>query len=336
LLGIRATVKNTFTGGSGTNTFNIKSATTNHDIEDLKGSDVLTVSTGDTNVGIKVTADFTATAATTNSSNNNDDVILSAQSAGVDINMSSATVATGFTLNGSSGAEALTGSTQADAIVGGAGNDTLSGGGGADVINGGVGVDSITGGGGADDFSLASAINAAAAVETDIITDFKVADTDQVGNIDVTNIKTQALVTDVIDVGDTTDSTGAEAIGIQFATGATDMKALVGVTAGLAAKNVLSLQSSTAFTEASVADALEASGSHEFKFNGIAVDKDAMIIVYDNNVNTFIAQAVLSAGVADGAAAAAGKITVNNLATLNSVSDSSTVVAGNFLDFLAS
>jgi Ca2+-binding RTX toxin-like protein len=155
--GTTTTIKNVFTGGSGTNTFNIKSATTNHDIEDLKGSDVLTVGTGDTLVDLKVTADYVATAASTNSSNNNDDVVFTSQSVGVDVNLSAATVATGYSIAGAdvaSGGEILVGSSQADIILGNAGADNLSGGNGSDALTGGAGADTVSGGAGVDTITI--------------------------------------------------------------------------------------------------------------------------------------------------------------------------------------
>jgi Ca2+-binding RTX toxin-like protein len=159
----------TFAGGAGTNTFNVKNLGTGHStiISDLKGSDVLTVGAGATAVAAAVTADFTATATTTNSSDSNADVVLTA-AAGKDISMAGATVATGFTLNGSTGAEILIGSTQADIVAGAAANDTIDGGTGADVITGGSGVDSLTGGTGVDAFRYSESKT----TDIDSITDF--------------------------------------------------------------------------------------------------------------------------------------------------------------------
>jgi hypothetical protein len=156
--GTSANVKNTFTGGSGTNIFNVRNATST-DIEDLKGSDVLTVGTGDTVVAVKVTADYVATASSTNSSNANADVTLTSQSVGVDINMSASTVATGYTIAGFAGAtggETLVGSSQADNIAGDAGADNLSGGGGTDALAGGAGADTVSGGAGIDTITIAA------------------------------------------------------------------------------------------------------------------------------------------------------------------------------------
>jgi hypothetical protein len=157
--GSTANVQNVFTGGSGTNTFNFKNIA-NNDVEDLKGSDVLTVGTGDTNVAAKVTADYVATAASTNSSNAIADVTLTSQSVGVDINMSASTVATGYTIagfaGGTTGGETLVGSSQSDVITGDTGADNVSGGGGADALAGGAGADTVSGGAGIDTITIAA------------------------------------------------------------------------------------------------------------------------------------------------------------------------------------
>jgi hypothetical protein len=83
-------------------------------------------------------------------------------------------------MTGTAAADSLFGGSGNDTINGGAGNDVISGGAGNDVIIGGAGNDTLTGGLGSDVFkwSLADA-GAAGAPARDVITDFKLAEGDQ-------------------------------------------------------------------------------------------------------------------------------------------------------------
>jgi len=79
---------------------------------------------------------------------------------------------------------------------GGAGDDTISGGEGDDTITGGAGADELSGDAGADDFVNVGI--AGGAVAQDIITDFTVAQTDQIGGWSVGNFDTfGATLTDL-------------------------------------------------------------------------------------------------------------------------------------------
>lgn len=87
----------------------------------------------------------------------------------------------GFTIAGTSGADALTGLSGRDWLKGGAGNDSLSGGRGADILTGGAGADRLTGGLGADRFDFnAIAESTVRSAGRDTITDFSQAQRDRV------------------------------------------------------------------------------------------------------------------------------------------------------------
>ena len=66
------------------------------------------------------------------------------------------------------------------ALAAGPGNDTVIGGKGDDVLAGGLGRDSLTGGAGADVFSFANGDSAVTATQSDVITDFKFLENDQI------------------------------------------------------------------------------------------------------------------------------------------------------------
>jgi VCBS repeat-containing protein len=100
--------------------------------------------------------------------------------------------ATGTTINGTAGDNALAGNAGADTmnglggndyVYGGAGDDILSGGDGNDVLEGGTGADTLTGGTGNDTFVLSTAAITNGAGNVDVITDYAAGDT-----IDITEI----------------------------------------------------------------------------------------------------------------------------------------------------
>lgn len=283
----------------------------------------MTVGAGNTNVAAVVSADLTATSASTNSSNGNDDVVLVAN-ANIDINMSGATVATGYTLTGNTGAEIITGSSQADAINGAAGADTLSGGGGADVITGGAGVDSLTGGLGADDFIVNAQVSGAAAVDLDVIVDFTSAQTDQVGNFSIADIEELTVVTDVVgaDARETIENTNA--LTTTAITGATDLDNI--------STSAITASFATAFTATTLATALSAEGDLALTSDAIAEAADGIIVFYDNNVDSFAAVATNAIQIANNAT---GAYVVTNLVQFKGVSDATTIATANLLAFIS-
>ena len=311
-----------FTGGAGTNTFNLQSTGT-YAVKDLKGSDVLAVSGVATSVVGTVTADFKATSASTNVAVDNTKVVLTA-AAGKDIDMSSSGATTGYTLNGNTGAETITGSAQADVIDGKAANDTIDGGNGADNINGGSGLDSIKGGAGADDFILDDQVKSTTATEVDVITDFTVADTDQLGNFSIADLKGLTVVSNVVSMDDISAIIADDAIKTTTVTGKTDLDAVN--------TDQITLSSTTAFTTTTLATALSTGGALEIKSDQKRLAASGSVVFYDNNVDTFAAVITNAIEIADGAA---GAYVVTNLAQIKGVADATTIVDANLLTIIA-
>ena len=101
--------------------------------------------------------------------------------------------------------------------------------------------------------------------------------------------------------------------------------------------NVLLASSSTAFTAATLSDALEVGGSLAVTFNNEVANDDGFIVIYDNNVDTFIAEVSNQSGgaIGDNTEATAGELTVNNLVTLTGVSDATAITAAMLTAFAA-
>ncbi|MBU6238534.1 MAG: cadherin domain-containing protein [Planctomycetes bacterium] len=145
------------TGGAGNDTFTVASGTDT--ITDLgNGADIVTISAG-------ATANATAAAAWTATSASSNAGTASIQANGFNINVNSATGASGWTitnsgnatavvLTGSANADVLTGGSGNDNLVGGTGNDSLSGGAGNDIIDGGIGTDTVVYSGSYQDYSF--------------------------------------------------------------------------------------------------------------------------------------------------------------------------------------
>jgi Ca2+-binding RTX toxin-like protein len=151
-------------GNGGNDTFNI---TTDHalsggaTVEDLSGSDILTIASSSGGVTATVTADFTATSASTN----NLSVAGAAINASKDakVTLTSAGNTYGYTVTGQAAnvdgkGSSIVGSGKADVISGGSGNgaDTIAAGGGDDSVTGKGGVDNLSGDAGNDTFIFTS------------------------------------------------------------------------------------------------------------------------------------------------------------------------------------
>ena len=204
-----------------------------------------------------------------------------------------------------------------DTITDLAGDSKLYSGDGNDTLIGGEGADVLTGGLGADLFSVADTHNAANAIELTEIKDFTVAQTDKLGAFGITDIQQDANITDLISAGDATSIAASEAITLTTLSGATTMTNTSG--------NVLVASSTTAFTVATLSDALETGGDLAITFNNALAANDAFLVVYDNNVDTFIAQVVTGAIIADNAEAAAADLTITNLVELDGFNDATGV-----------
>ena len=227
------------------------------------------------------------------------------------------------------------GGADASSFYGDKGNDTITdltgdsslfGGDGNDTLTGGEGADHLIGGAGSDSFSVADTHNAANAVELTRIRDFAVADSDKILGFGITDIE-QGTITDLVSAGDATSIAASEAISLTTLTGETNMTDSSG--------NVLVASSTTAFTATTVDTALETGGTLAVTFNNAVAADDGFLLIYDNNVDTFIAQVHSTAGVADNAEAASGDLTVTNLVRLDGITDATTITAAQLTAFTA-
>ena len=99
--------------------------------------------------------------------------------------------------------------------------------------------------------------------------------------------------------------------------------------------NILAIGGSTAFTAATLSDALEVGGSHVLTFATAIAANEGFVVFYDDNADTYAALVVSAAGVAAGATAAAADLTVQNVAKLSGVADATTITSNEVLAFIA-
>ena len=233
----------------------------------------------------------------------------------------------GLTFVGSATADVVTGTANADSLSGGAGNDLLSGGGGNDtiiggagddIITGGAGADVMTGGAGADDFVM-SGVPA-----LDVIVDFSLAQGDQIGGFDLSDIA-GAIATLTLVPLPTTDVADAGAVTTAVVTlgGAFD---LGGVAAGT---NLL-------LTNGNYANAAALQVDVRLALAGAATTaSEGFLIAWDDGVNSYIGVVDYDAVEADGDALSAA--TVTQIAQLSGVADNTTLTtaSGAWLAFVA-
>ena len=99
--------------------------------------------------------------------------------------------------------------------------------------------------------------------------------------------------------------------------------------------NVLIASSATAFTVATLSDALETGGSLAITFNNALAAKDGFLVVYDDNSDSYIAGVTTGAIIADNAEAAAADFTIENLVKFSGVTDATTITAAMIANFTA-
>ena len=200
----------------------------------------------------------------------------------------------------------VTGTSVADTIVAGSGDDTLTL---------GLGADTVTGGSGADDF-----------IDTifskDVIKDFTVAQSDQIGGIDVSDFAT-AYTTLTLTKTATTD-VGAGAVKAENAT----ISAAFDLGGTAADTNLLRIGGDYA-DAAAVQVAMRANVSAATATTAT----EGFLITFDNGTNTYLAVVDYDAIEADGDLLAAA--TVTTIATLEGVADNQTILNANFINFVA-
>jgi hypothetical protein len=222
---------------------------------------------------------------------------------------------TASTLIGGSGADSLTGGAGADSLVGGIGADTIIGSGGADVITGGLGLDVITlGAAGAIDTII---MTTGGAIAVDTVAGFIVAIGEDELQIDLSDIN--ALI------GDLRLANNAAGAVVAGGTGTLTVTAIAsaGADFGAAGSSMVTITGATAYTTATLETAIEAGG-----VSGGLTAGDALLIAYDDTVNTYIALMTAGATTADGAVLT--NVTITNLIQLTGVANAETLLTTSF------
>jgi Ca2+-binding RTX toxin-like protein len=296
-------------------------------------ADGVTLVNGASSTGtLSVTATASATLATVTAGTGNITVV--GGDAGDDIAVGTLATA-GQTFTGSVSDFNVTATTNAQNITTGAGSDTISAGDGADTISSGAGSDTITGGAGADTIDLGAADATGDTVITtggfgtmDLVSNFLVgATTPDVVQIDRSDLVTASGASTGFNIA----GNGATAIGATVAAaGATITNVSAAFDqATVATTTLYSLSSTTAFTTATLATALQTGGSLAITANGAwTANVESFLVAYDDNANTYLAYVTPTANVADDATFSA--VTVTNILQLVGVADAATYLTNNF------
>jgi hypothetical protein len=305
---------------------NIGAGATNYTITNLLGD--LTVSDTHTgNIAVTVSAVATTTVAFGTNTTGTHAVTATALTDAQVLTLTGSDVASVSLVAGDLSAPAYTGVLTVTATTG---TNVITGGTAADVINAGAGADIVTGGLGIDTIDLGAA---------DAATDRVVMTTGGVIPVDlISNFLVGAVTPDILQV-DRSDlqlqktimlaGNGAAAIGATIAAAAGVLTTVTTAfdQATAATTTAYRISSATAWTAADLGTALSTGGTYAMTTNGEWVATEALLVLYDNNVDTFLALVTTAATIATGAT---GTWTVTNLATLVGVTDAATVLTNNF------
>jgi len=236
-------------------------------------------------------------------------------------------------MEGGDGNDVIIGGAGADTIQGGKGQDSLNGWKGNDIIIGGKGKDTLTGGIGRDHFIMTDVV-VDNAISVDKITDFqtfsvsKSFPVDGIGNYSATNLETLPAL------GDLNAADDQDAIAIDNLEASVTRVAAAYDLGTSGTGHILALDSSTAFTNETAAEALETGGALALTMNNQMDAKDGIIVLFDNNWDTFVGLLTTSTNVADGTTAQVGSFTMTTLTTLSGLPNAGTFLSDNFLNFL--
>jgi hypothetical protein len=247
--------------------------------------------------------------------------------------LASKLIATGATVTGGSGNDAITGGGGADVITGGAGDDALIGGAGADAITAGEGTDTITGGLGADSINLTESTRAIDTVvlttgganDLVTITGFDVRNAAELGdNVDISLADIDGIIGNLQLAGalGTTAATDTDPTITAVAVGAYDMGTV-------ATSDILAFAGDHA-SAAALSTALETGGTSALTGNGILAAGDGFLALYDDGTDSYLAHVVSAAGIADNAQFVADDLTVTNIVKFVGIADATTFVSNNF------
>jgi Ca2+-binding RTX toxin-like protein len=219
------------------------------------------------------------------------------------------------TITGGTGNDSMSGSSGADSLTGGAGADTITGNGGADTITGGLGIDDITlGAAGAIDTIV---LTTGGAIAVDTVATFIVAAGEDEIQLDLSDIN--ALIGDLRIAN---NAAGALVVGATNTLLVTALASAAG-DFGAAASILTTITGATAYTTTTLEAAIEAGG-----VSGGLTSGDALLIAYDDTVNTYLAYMTAGATTADGAVLT--NVTITNILQLTGVANAETLLTTSF------
>jgi hypothetical protein len=224
----------------------------------------------------------------------------------------------------------ITGSSTADTISGTANDDTIVAGEGADLINTTDGNDSVD----VSEVTAAEDVIALTTADLVTVTGFDVGSeaTADEFTLDESAIEALTSVTDLVSTdAASTDASAGTPANVTLAFETITAAATIG---GGAGKNILIVDGDIA-DAATLETALETGGDFAITSTNAFGVKDAILVAYDNGVDTFIAAVATTAGIGAGAKAAAGDLTATNMIHIVGLADVTDLDAGNFNALIA-
>ena len=225
----------------------------------------------------------------------------------------------GFTYTGSNAIDSVTGSANADVITTGEG---------ADVVVGSAGGDTV-------DFTESTAAE-------DVFTQANSANTTFVGfdtGAEATADEVTLDLSIIEGVTGVTDLVNTDGVSVAVASAATISAAFETVTeaatiGGTAGNTAVVIDGDIADADA-LETALETGGDFALTTTNALGVADAILVLFDDGTNSYLASVSTTAGVGAGAVAAAGDLDATILLSFDGIADATDLVAGNFNDIIA-
>jgi len=233
----------------------------------------------------------------------------------------------GSGITGSYGMDII-GDGNANQITGSLNGDTIDGGAGADTIVQTAGVDYLTGGTGVDRFTMTDIVNSGDSTATvDVIKDFTAGASGDTIEVSILDIESSG-VTDLVGADASESLEAGATIATETITAAYNLDST--------SAEVIIASHATAFTTATLKTALVASGDLALTADKAYTAGDAILVIYDDNVDSYLATfEVTATTVADNGTFVAGKSAVENLIKFEGVADASTFVDANLRVLIA-
>jgi len=290
-------VGDTIVGGLGSDTMTITNDNATTDLNGVSGVEIFTVVLG--NASSYTTVDTLVASGSTLTIN---------QTGGFGLTFNGAAETNGtFVINAAgAGAHVITGGALADTIT----TSTVG-----STITGGLGIDAITlGAAGAIDTIV---LTTGGAIAVDTVATFVVAAGEDEIQLDLSDIN--ALIGDLRIAN---NAAGALVVGATNTLLVTALASAAG-DFGAAASILTTITGATAYTTTTLKAAIEAGG-----VSGGLTSGDALLIAYDDTVNTYLAYMTAGATTADGAVLT--NVTVTNILQLTGVANAETLLTTSF------